>query len=72
MFIPFLYLPQGYSQFIQFPNLPPGNCPLGCSLFIRFPNLHPGNCQQGVQVAYTVSEPTSRELFTRGAACLQG
>ena len=37
---------------------------------LRFPNLPPGDCLPGVQPVYLVSEPTSRGLFVRAAACL--
>ena len=43
-------------------------------MFIRFPNTPPGYCLPGGggggQPVYTVSEPTSRVLFARAAACL--
>ena len=43
-----------------------------CSLCIRFPNLPAGNCLLKVQLVYTVSKPTCREMSAGGAACLYG
>ena len=41
-------------------------------LFKRCRNLLAGHCAAGVQAVKTVSDPTSHELWGRGAGCLNG
>ena len=48
----------------------PGTVGQGCSMFMQCRNLPLRNCGAGVQHVYAVSEPTSQELWGRGAACL--
>ena len=48
---------QECNMFVQFTNLPPGDCLPGLSLFIRSPNLPPGDCLPGLQ---PVSQHTLR------------
>ena len=74
----------GCSLFIQFPNLPQGDCQLWFSLFntvskriCRWLSVRDAACfycfwtfLQEVQPVYTVLETTSRDLFTCGAAYL--
>ena len=59
----------GCSLFIRFLNRPPGDFNRGCSLFLQFQNILPGDCCSEVQPVYKVSEPTSRGLSARDAAC---
>ena len=53
-----------------FQTYPQGTACQGCSLFIPFWNLPLGNCRPGVQPVVMVSEPTSRGLLARVAACV--
>ena len=55
---------EGFRTFLQ------GTVSRRCSLFLLFLNLPPGDCWPGVRRVYTVTEPTSGDLFTCGAACL--
>ena len=48
----------------------PGTVGQGCNLFKWIPSLPPGDCQPVVQPVYMVSQPTSRGLSARAAACL--
>ena len=59
-------------MFIQFLNLPPGDCLLEVQLVYTFPNLPAGDCRLEVQLVYTVSKPTCRGLSAVGSACLYG
>ena len=50
-----------YSQFIQFPNLPSGNCPLGCSFYtVSEPSFR--GLSTGGAAFNMVSQPSPREL----------
>ena len=61
---------QGYRQFMQFPNLPTGNCPLGCSFFYTVSKPISRELSTGGAAFYMVSKPSSRELSDGVAACL--
>ena len=63
---------QGCRLFKLCWNLPPGHFIAGCRLFKRCPNLPAGHCVAWVQAVKVVSEPSSRALWGRGAACLSG
>ena len=53
---------RGTASLYSFLTYLKGTSP-GVQLFIWFPNLPPWNCGRGVQLVYTVSKPTSRELW---------
>ena len=56
----------GFQTYLQ------GTVGQGCSLFIWFSSVSPGDCQTMIQPVYMFSEPTSRVLSARFAACLYG
>ena len=63
-----------YSQFIVFPNLTQGNCPLGVQLIYNvygFRAYLQGTVGRNA-ACFMVSEPTSRRLLARDAALLYG
>ena len=56
----------GWSLFIQFPNLVPGDCRQRVQLVLLVLNLYPGYYLLGVHSFFTVSKTSTRGLSARG------